>query len=332
VKRKKFESFKELDQARLGLVGVLVTALILAVALNVSRVRSVFEDTVCSADFAESGGLLPGDDVRVSGLKVGQVKSVELDGNQVIVTFVASDLTLGDRSSAAIKSANALGRKYLAITPDGDGKTTRIPRSRTNSGYSVSAALGDLAATTGELDTSRIAQSISSLSTVLDQTPTEFRSALSGVSALSRTISSRDEALGKLLEKASGLSGVLADRNQEIAAIMRYGSLLFQELYARRQAVSELLTSTSSAADQLAGFVADNKKTFGPALTQLRQVARLLRDYRSTLEYSVENLASYASGLGEAVGSGPFFQAYVQNITEPTSLVPGLSGIADGRK
>jgi phospholipid/cholesterol/gamma-HCH transport system substrate-binding protein len=324
VKRKKFESFKELDQARLGLVGVVITALILAVALNVSRLQSVFEDTAYSADFAESGGLLPGDDVRVSGLKVGQVKSVELDGSQVAVTFVASNLTLGNQSSAAIKSANALGRKYLAITPDGDGRTTRIPRSRTNSGYSVSAALGDLATTTGELDTARIAQSISSLSAVLDQTPTEFRSALSGVSALSRTISSRDQALGKLLAKASGVSGVLADRNREIAAIMSNGSLLFQELDARRQAVSELLTSISSAADQLAGFVADNKKTFGPALTELRQVARLLHDYRSTLEYSVENLASYASGLGEAVGSGPFFQAYVENLTEPQSLFPGI--------
>ena len=329
--KRQFRSFQELNQARLGLVGIVLTALVLAVCLNIGKLRSALEDTSYHASFAESGGLLPGDDVRVSGLKIGEVKSVKLNGNQVEVSFAASNLTLGNRSTAAVKSANALGRKYLAITPGGSGKSSTIPRSRTNSGYAVTTALGGLTTTTAALNVNQISESIASMTTVLDQTPTEFRGALRGVTALSRTLASRDEALGQLLRRTSSLSGVLAERNQEITAIMTNGSLLFRELDARRQAVQTLLSNVQSVSTQLIGFVNDNKKTLKPALTELRGVARILKDYRGSLDYAAANLASFASGLGEAVGSGPFFQAYVENITEPQSLAPVLSGIMDGK-
>lgn len=327
-----FRSFKELNQVRLGLVGLIITAVLMTVALNVGRIRSALDDTTFSAALSDAGGLHAGDDVRVSGLRVGQVKSVTLEGDHVTIAFSAHDLTLGDRSTAAVKSANVLGRKYLAVVPTGVGSATRIPLNRTNAGYSVSTALGDLTTTTGALDLGQISASVSSLATVLDQTPLQFRSALKGVSALSKTIASRNQALGDLLQHTSSLSGVLAQRNEEITSIMTNGSLLFDELDKRREAIQELFTKVADAADEISGFVADNKNTLGPALTQLRSTARLLKKYRGSLEYAVANLASYASGLGEAVGSGPFFQAYVENLTEPQSLAPVMSSILGASK
>ena len=43
------------------------------------------------AYFAEAGGLTTDDDVQVSGFTVGQVKSIELDGPQVLVKFTVDE-------------------------------------------------------------------------------------------------------------------------------------------------------------------------------------------------------------------------------------------------
>ena len=63
-----------------------------------------------------------GSDVKVSGIKIGEVKSMKLDPNYFIVTL---ELSLDDGaqipqdSSAQIESSSILGSKYIAITPGG---------------------------------------------------------------------------------------------------------------------------------------------------------------------------------------------------------------------
>ena len=84
--------------------------------------------------------------MQVSGYRVGQVSSVELDGPRVLVKFnVANDIRLGDRTEAAIKLKTLLGTKILEVTPRGDGQLNGpIPLDRTTPAYQLPDALGDL--------------------------------------------------------------------------------------------------------------------------------------------------------------------------------------------
>ena len=71
-----------------------------------------------SAYFAEAGGIKPGSDVRVSGLSVGRVSDVHLEGTKVLVDFtVDNGVELGDRTEAAIKTETVLGTKMLEAHP-----------------------------------------------------------------------------------------------------------------------------------------------------------------------------------------------------------------------
>jgi len=320
------KAFREMDLAKIGLVGLVLTTVVMALALNIGKVLALVENSTYTADLAEAGGLRGGDEVRVAGLKVGKVDSIELVEDHVQVTFGLSGVRVGDRSRALVKSDNALGSKFLAIEPAGPGSTKHIPQSRTDAGISVNAELGRLTSTTAQIDTRRLARSFDSISAVLQQTPTEFRSALKGVSALSRTLSSRDAELETLVKHASAVSGVLADRNQQITAIVGDGSQLFQELALRRQVIARLLRNVEKATTQLTRLARDNKTSLKPALTELRATADLLTHYRGTLDYALKHISVYARSLGESVGSGPFFQAYVGNLASPEDLMTG--GIA----
>jgi phospholipid/cholesterol/gamma-HCH transport system substrate-binding protein len=325
------KAFSEMDLGRIGVVGLVLTILLLAGALNIGKLLELVGHTSYTADLAEAGGLRSGDDVRVAGIKVGKVNGVELKDDHVEVTFGLEDVDLGDETSVVVKSDNALGSKFLSVQPAGDGDVHHIPRERTDAGFAVNEELGELTTSTAKIDEDELAKAFESVSTVLAATPKEFRSALKGVGALSNTLSSRDAELGALLKKASSVSSILADRNEDITRIMSDGSLLFDELTQRRVILGTLLRNVQKATRQLTGLARDNELSLRPALTELKDTAELLTHYRDTLEGALKTTGGYIRSLGESVASGPFFQAYLANIGSPEDLGSGgLLGLLQG--
>ena len=75
------------------------------------------------AKFDRIDGLDPGGPVRISGIRVGQIISMDLDpvSFRAQVRFsIANNIELPADSSAQILSASLLGGKYLAVIPGGD--------------------------------------------------------------------------------------------------------------------------------------------------------------------------------------------------------------------
>lgn len=76
-----------------------------------------------SADFAGIGGLAPGDDVQISGVKVGSVTKVELRPDSYLARVhmsVDSQVQLPIDTAALISSESLLGGRYLALEPGAD--------------------------------------------------------------------------------------------------------------------------------------------------------------------------------------------------------------------
>ena len=75
------------------------------------------------ASFSRIDGLAVGNDVRISGVKVGSVTAQELDPQSymaVVKMSLRSDLSLPMDSSAKIASDGLLGGKFVALEPGGD--------------------------------------------------------------------------------------------------------------------------------------------------------------------------------------------------------------------
>lgn len=319
--------FSELNQTKVGIIGAVIVAVLLATALNVGRIKSMVMGSDYSAAFAEAGNLRSGDDVMVSGYKVGQVSSVDLEDDHVRVDFSVEGVTPGKDSRASIKTKAALGTKYLALDPEGPGELSgEIPVSRTTSPYDVTQALSDLTTNTGQIDVKQLAQSFQTLSDTFAGTPANLRGALDGVNRLSQTISSRDSALRSVLAHASGVTGVLNQRSMQITQLMTDGNSLLQELQNRRDTIHQLLVGISQASAQLSGFANDNEKTLKPALDQLHGVMGVLNKNLDNIDQAVKLIGSFGRSLGEAVGGGPFFYAYLANLA-PTNIVPILPSL-----
>ncbi|MEU0502867.1 MCE family protein [Nocardia sp. NPDC005998] len=301
----------------LGIIGIVLATAISLSALQVDRLPFIRSGATYTAYFADAGGLVPGDHVQVAGVRSGRVEQVRLDGAKVYVRFTLDEsIVLGNKTSAAIKTNTVLGRKSLEVTPSGSGSTRpddTIPLDRTTSPYSLTDALGDLSNTVKGLDMDQVNKTLDALSATFADTPAPLRSALDGVTQLSRSLNARDKALTDLLGRAQNVTKVLADRSNQIDALLVDGNALLGELDRRRGALSQLIVYVNGLAQQLSGFVNDNEAQLKPTLDRLNSVLALLQSNKDNLSKALDGLGPFAAALGEQVGSGPYFQAYVSN-------------------
>lgn len=112
---------RSLVETLMGAVVLAVAAVFLVYAYTRADVQTVRGYEV-KARFTAIDGLKVGDDVRISGIKVGSVVRQTLDPEffQAVVTLsLDPSVILSEDTTAAVASEGLLGGKYLALEPGG---------------------------------------------------------------------------------------------------------------------------------------------------------------------------------------------------------------------
>src|SRR4051794_359412 len=113
---------------RTGIFGIALVACLVLVSCGYTQLPCWPQGKPYEAYFTDAGGISPGSDVNVSGIRVGKVNGVALAGDTAKVTFtVDRDIKVGNQSLVAIKTDTVLGEKSLAVPPKGSGESTVIP-------------------------------------------------------------------------------------------------------------------------------------------------------------------------------------------------------------
>ena len=310
------KSFSERSPVIIGLIGITAVVAIALAALNYQKLPFLSQGKEYSAYFGDAGGLFTGATVEVSGYPTGKVSAIELDGSRVLVTFkIDTDIHVGDRSEARIKAKSLLGTKVLEVLPRGeDPLDGTIPIDRTTSPYQLPDALGDVATAIGGLNTVQLSESLTTLAQTFSDTPEELQVAVQGVARFAQTLNERDANLRKLLENAAKATGVLAKRTDEVVSLVRDTNALLAELRTQSAALEQIWYNVSAAAQQLKGFIEENRQELRPALDKLNGVLAIIDNRKERLQLAVKGLGTYAMSLGESVSSGPFFKAYIVNL------------------
>lgn len=307
----------------IGLMGAAILICVVIAAFQYDKLPFVKDTNDYSAYFSEAGGIKTGSTVRVSGMGVGRVSDIRLEGTKVRVGFtVRKEVELGDRTEAAIKTETILGSKMLELTSRGDGKLKgAIPLERTTSPYDLPVALGDLTTTISGLDTNQLSSALTTLADTFKETPPDLRPALQGVARFSDTLNNRDAQLRHVLENANKVSGVLGRRSEQIAGLVANSNALLAAMLDERDSLDVLMNNLTAVSHQISGLVGDNRTQLKPALDKLNGVLEILDNRKEDLQRTLPKFKRYAMSFGEVLGSGPFFKAYVAN------LIPGqLSG------
>lgn len=118
---------RSLVETALGAVVILVAITFLIFSINTGKVGKV-SGYKLNARFSGIGGLGVGDDVLISGVKVGNVVDVTLDPETFLAKVsmnIKNDVKVPTDTAALISSESLLGGRYLALEPGADDEVLK---------------------------------------------------------------------------------------------------------------------------------------------------------------------------------------------------------------
>ena len=303
------------NRKRIGLMGVIVTVLAVAVGQTLTSIPQLFAQPNYFGQFTDSGQLNKGDKVRIAGVDVGQVEGIKIDGDHVVMKFSTGSETIGTESRLAIKTDTILGKKVLEIEPRGT-QTLRpggiLPLGQSTTPYQIYDAFFDVTKAAAGWNIDTVKQSLNVLSQTIDQTYPHLSAALDGVAKFSDTIGKRDEQITHLLAQANQIASILGDRSQQVDRLFVNSNNLLAAFNERSRAVSALLSNVSAFSAQVENLINDNPN-LNHVLEQLHTVSDLLESARMTW-LPGRGARQERTMLNEAVGSAPYFKISLANL------------------
>ncbi|MGL5444870.1 MAG: MCE family protein, partial [[Mycobacterium] stephanolepidis] len=204
-----------------------------------------------SAIFTDVTGVRVGDDVRIAGVRVGRVDSIELDGSLAKLKFrVKSNQNLYGNSIVSVTYQNIIGQRYISLSRGLDGSPERLPEGsvipveRTEPSFDVGALLNGFEPLFTLLDPKQV----DNLSNGLIDAFAGDRGALAHVVAqtteITKSFAGRDQSLGGLIENLNTVLENVAKQNDNLDQLVVQSQNVVGELDNRRQS---LVSSIGSA-------------------------------------------------------------------------------------
>jgi phospholipid/cholesterol/gamma-HCH transport system substrate-binding protein len=305
-------------------MGVIILIVVIGVGQSFASVPMLFAKPTYYAEFADTGGLLTGDKVRIAGVDVGTVRSMDIVGDRVRIGYSLSGTEIGTESRAAIRTDTILGRRNIEIEPRGDEPLRGsgvLPLGQTSTPYQLYDAVFDLSKSAAGWDTKTVRDSLNVLSETIDQTYPHLSAALDGVARFSDTIGKRDDQIKQLLANANKVAGVLGNRSEQINQLFVNAKTLLAAVNERNYAVGRLLERVDTFSTQVRGFIDDNPN-LNHVLEQLRVLSDVLAERKLDLADTLSSLSKFMVSLGEALASGPYFKVMLANLAPYWLLQP----------
>ncbi|MGW7367184.1 MCE family protein [Streptomyces sp. NPDC054841] len=297
-----------------AVVTVLATALLAATIVNISftpehTYRAVFSDVT---------GLEEGDDIRVAGVRVGEVEDIRLkDRTLAEVTFTVSrDRPLFTSTGAVIRYRNLVGQRYVALTEGaGDGTKLppdgRIPLSRTQPALDLNALLNGfkpLFAALSPNDVNRLATEI--IKTLQGEGGT-VNSLLAHTASLTTTLADRDELIGSVIDNLNTVLATLDNRSARFSGLIEQLQRVISGLSADRKPIGDSLVNIGKLTEATSGLLEDARPPLRDDIAELTELTGTLNKNEKTVEGVLKRLPNKLNKLTGTASYGSWFNFYL---------------------
>jgi phospholipid/cholesterol/gamma-HCH transport system substrate-binding protein len=286
-------------------VSLLVTGLLAAIMGNFG-----FGDQAeYHAVFSNASMLKKGDDVRVAGVTVGEVKTVEhYQRSMALVTFkVQSGVPLTTTSRAEIRYLNLVGDRYLALEagdvngdalPDdgqfdateGTGDVTSdpaatgrplrsgatIPVSRTTPALDLTTLFNGFQPLFQALDPEQVNQLSLNLIQVLQGEGGTVQQLMARTASLTSTLADRDQLIGQVVTNLTQTLGTVDERHQEVNTLVSELQRWMGDLARDRNTIGDSLGNISDLTVVVADLLRQGRPIVKSDVAKLKKLAKLL--------------------------------------------------------
>jgi phospholipid/cholesterol/gamma-HCH transport system substrate-binding protein len=248
------------------------------------------EQVTYKAQFTDVAGLVEGDEVRIAGVRVGQVVGIGLgeatDRPVAEVELeVSADVPLPSAVEATIKYRNLVGQRYISLTEgEGSGGETLdegdvIPLARTTNALDLTVLFGGFQPLLQALSPADMNRVSFEIIQVFQGESGTMESLLAHVGSLTNSLADRDDVIGSVIENLTTVMGTLAARDQQLSDLVVSLQQFVTGLASDRDAIFDSLQTIDELAVSTSGFLEEAR---APLAADIRAVGELSNNLADT--------------------------------------------------
>lgn len=269
------------------------------------------------AEFVRAVGLYAGSDVRILGVKVGEVTDVTPDGDRVVVEMTYDDkYSVPADAKAVVVAPSVVSDRYVQLTPVYDGGPKLADDARIG-----------LERTAVPVELDRIFASLNDLNVALGPEGANKDGALSRLLAVGAdNLEGEGENINRTMRDFSLAIGTLSDGKEDLFGTLRNLQVFTTALAQSDQEVRAFNNDLASVADQLAAERDELALALKHLATALSEVAAFVKENRANLTTDIEGLADITGTLAkqkdamaEVLDAGPVALSNLANAYNPSS-------------
>ena len=315
-----------------ALVALLVGGLLIAVQsgpVNKTRITAYFEN---------SNGIYPGDDVRILGVPVGEIETIEPQPQRAKITFwVDGKYQVPADAKAVVISPTVVSARFIQLTPvytTGPAMVDDavIPRERT----AVPVEWDDLRDQLEKLNRTLEPTKPGGVSTLGAFVTTAADNLRGQGAAIRDSVIQLSQTLSILGDHSGDLFGTLKNLSVLVSAL-RGSTDLMRELNQNLGAVTALLANDpnevgtavadlNTAVTDMRGFLAENRETVGTTFDKLAEITQALgessADLKQTLHVAPTGISNFVN-IYEPANAGITGALVGTNFSNPLNFICG---------
>lgn len=303
------------------IVFVAVTLLVTTgLGLTIANV-GVGDSTRYSAMFTDVTGVEKGDDVRISGVRVGEVRGIDVvqRGDETLARLsftVDSEQPLVRTTNAAVRYRNLVGQRYIALTEGaGDAGTlpaeATIPASRTQEALDLQVLFNGFEPLFSALSPKDVNQLSQQIIQVLQGEAGTVEGLLDRTASLTSELADREQVIDDLIENLDSVLVTLADRDEKLDTLLVELNRFVSGLSADREAIGESLESIVALQDSTTGLLSEVRPGLKRDVAELREVAGTLDQHSALVERTLRRMPEKVTDITRTATYGSWWNFYL---------------------
>lgn len=242
------------------------------------------------AYFTSAVGIYPGDEVRILGVPVGRIDSIEPRPADVKITMsVSNDVKIPRDAQALIVSPNLVAARFIQLTPVYTGGAV-VP-----DGASI-----DLSRTAIPVEWDEVKESLTQLAVQLSPAAGELQGPLgAAINQAADTLNGNGDSFHNALRELSQVAGRLGDSRNDIFSTVKNLQVLVDALSQSNEQIVQFAGHVASVSQVLADSSRNLDNTLGTLNQALSDIKGFLRENNSTLIETVNQLGDLTQTLSD---------------------------------
>jgi phospholipid/cholesterol/gamma-HCH transport system substrate-binding protein len=278
-----------------------------------------------TARFTDASGLHQGDDVRIVGVKVGQVDKINVvsadDRTLADVHFsISSAYHLPAAVTATVKYRNLVGQRYLALgtTVDGGGQVAPgglIPPERTQPALNLTVLFNGFKPLFQALDPQQVNQLSYEIIQVFQGEGGTIESLLTHTASVTSAIADKDKVIGQVIDNLNTVLATVNQRGPQLGDLIDQTQQLVTGLAQQRQPIGDAVSALANLTDVTAGLLRDARPAVKDDIANLGVLSNTLSDSGDLLNELLQKMPGNLDKFTRTLSYGGWYNYYLCDLS-----------------